>query len=82
MFINQYYLSLRFQNYLMRSSIYNTEREKQLNTAVTVTPHYASRPTNNYFNPLPTGAAHITPSSYSTGNQDLFRNFGTLQRVG
>ncbi|CAD0205139.1 unnamed protein product [Chrysodeixis includens] len=69
------------RNYLMRSSIYNTEREKQLNTAVTVTPHYASRPINNYFN-TPPGAAHITPSSYSTASKTPMQPQQHRRRLG
>ncbi|KAH9640175.1 hypothetical protein HF086_007374 [Spodoptera exigua] len=60
------------RNYLMRSSIYNTEREKQLNSTVTVTPHYshyASRLQNQALlsSPVTGTGAHVTPSSYSTG---------------
>ncbi|KAF9787701.1 hypothetical protein SFRURICE_003186 [Spodoptera frugiperda] len=61
------------RNYLMRSSIYNTEREKQLNSSVTVTPHYpyyASRVQNQPLLSSPmasVGAHNIIPSSYSTG---------------
>ncbi|CAH1640643.1 unnamed protein product [Spodoptera littoralis] len=60
------------RNYLMRSSIYNSEREKQLNSSVTVTPHYpyyTSRLQNQPLlsSPMASIGAHITPSSYSTG---------------
>ncbi|XP_047035398.1 tyrosine-protein phosphatase cdcA-like [Helicoverpa zea] len=55
------------RNYLMRSSIYSNEREKQLNSTVMVTPHYMSRPQNNSFmNAGLCSGAHIAPSSYSS----------------
>uniref|UniRef100_A0A2A4K9N7 protein-tyrosine-phosphatase n=1 Tax=Heliothis virescens TaxID=7102 RepID=A0A2A4K9N7_HELVI len=57
------------RNYLMRSSIYSNEREKQLNSSVLVTPHYMSRPQNNSFmnSPLCSGP-HVTPSGYASRN--------------
>ncbi|XP_075985459.1 uncharacterized protein LOC142982704 isoform X2 [Anticarsia gemmatalis] len=52
------------RNYLMRSSIYNTEREKYLNSSLTVTPQTRAQSYLGSFK----GNSNITPTSYNTSS--------------
>ncbi|XP_072948208.1 uncharacterized protein [Epargyreus clarus] len=56
------------KNFLMKSSMYNEERRRHLNSSVTVTPQYTSRITNfRTEKTAPDDISRFTPSYYSTG---------------
>lgn len=58
-----------FQNFLLKSSLYNEERERHLMSSMTVTPHSYSqnRPVNHTSIGHATTPTHALPTTFSTG---------------
>ncbi|XP_060807226.1 dual specificity protein phosphatase CDC14A [Amyelois transitella] len=58
------------KNFLMRSSAYNEQRSRNLNSSMTITPQYGRHAAySNEREVCPPNTARITPSSYSTVNR-------------